>query len=273
MAAVSRRKGNKPNATGRNPTGRFVRLPFVLLESVAYRSLSPIARALLIELAMLDNGRNNGSIYLALRDAAARIGVADPHTAAAAFDELRERGFITMTRDAYFKVKAAEHSRARTWRLNWIPGPGRRVADWAFASSQPPAKSRANKRAERGCRALKAYKRASDAEKFPGVEFSHLELLSAEVEAQPVRKSRTASTENCGLAAHEVERISHTYTASHGVRGIGSTQKAAEAASHPIPTQPGWWQPDCSHDLARLAYAESLASHLGDAIANRSLAA
>jgi hypothetical protein len=164
---------NKPNATGRNPTSRFVRLDYRMLYSPAYRSLTPLARALLIELLSMFNGENNGSIYLSVQDAAARVGVADPHTASLAFDELEARGFITMTKDAHFQVKASENSRARTWRLNSLPGPGRRLASWDFLFKEPLPKTRERKRMERGCRVLKTYQKRSDLEQFPDVELPH----------------------------------------------------------------------------------------------------
>lgn len=136
---AKRRRPNKPIATGRNDFERYVWLTYRLLNSIAYRSLSANARALLIELHMINHKANNGSIYLSLRDAATRMGVFDVHTAANAFDELEAAGFITKTSDAHFSNKAAEKSRARTWLLNHLPGPGRRSADFDFLGAQPPA--------------------------------------------------------------------------------------------------------------------------------------
>lgn len=181
-----RRRRNKPNAKGRNETSRYVRLDYRHLYSPAYRSLTPKSRSLLIELSMLYNGENNGSIYLAVEDAAARMGVGDPHTAGSAFEELVDRGFITMTKEAHFEVKAAEHSRARTWRLNWLPGPGRRTADWDFLSDFPAPKTAAHKRMDRGCRALKKYQKRRDRDQFPGVDFSHTDAESGESPKEPV---------------------------------------------------------------------------------------
>ena len=57
---MRKRNKNKPNQTGRNPTTRFARLDHRLLNSPAYRALTPTARALLVELTMLDNGENCG---------------------------------------------------------------------------------------------------------------------------------------------------------------------------------------------------------------------
>lgn len=104
---MRKRNKNKPNHTGRNPTSRFARLDHRLLNSPAYRSLSVAARALLVELTMLDNGDNNGSLYLSIRDAAGRLGMADLSAVRSAFDELQELGFAEMTEDASFHVKAA----------------------------------------------------------------------------------------------------------------------------------------------------------------------
>jgi hypothetical protein len=103
--------------------GRFVRLDHSLLSSPAYRAATPKARALLIELAMMENSRNNGTLFLSVRDAADRMGVADLHAARAAIDELIGLGFIEITREAHFAIKAGDGSRARGWRLTWLPVP------------------------------------------------------------------------------------------------------------------------------------------------------
>src|SRR5689334_1265733 len=88
------KKTKKPNSTGRNSTSRFARLDHRMLASNAYRALSPNARSLLVELVMLYNGENNGSLFLSVRDAAHRIGLADASAASRAFDELMALGFI-----------------------------------------------------------------------------------------------------------------------------------------------------------------------------------
>ena len=100
---------------------RFARIDHDILRSAAYRALSPTARVLLLEFAMIYNTRNNGQLYLSVRDAADLIGVSDLKTAGAAFDELESLGFIVMTADAHFAVKAGGGSRARSWRLTWAP--------------------------------------------------------------------------------------------------------------------------------------------------------
>lgn len=164
---MRKRNKNKPNQKGRNPTSRFARLDHRLLNSAAYRALSTAARALLVELTMLDNGENNGSLYLSIRDAAGRLGMADLSAVRSAFDELQELGFIEMTENAWFHVKAAEKSRARCWRLTWLTGPGRKGASMAFMDCQPKLGTKAHKRMERGTRALKAFRKARDSGRLP----------------------------------------------------------------------------------------------------------
>ena len=164
---MRKRNKNKPNQTGRNPTTRFARLDHRLLNSSAYRALSVAARALLVDLTMLDNGGNNGSLYLSIRDAAGRLGMADLTAVRSAFDELQELGFVEMTEDASFHVKAAEKSRARCWRLTWLAGPGRKGPSMEFMTSQPQPGTKAHKRMDRGMRALKAYRKDRDAGRLP----------------------------------------------------------------------------------------------------------
>src|SRR3546814_10003039 len=88
--------------------------------SAAYRSLTPNARALLVEMMAMENGQNNGSLWLSIRDAAARIGLVNKESVGKAFDELTAAGLIALTKEAHFSVKAAETSRARCWRLTFL---------------------------------------------------------------------------------------------------------------------------------------------------------
>jgi hypothetical protein len=160
----------KPNKKGRNDFGKpFVKLDHELLKTPAYRALAPSSRALLIELAMLFNGSNNGSLYLSQRDGAALMGVSDTTAAKRAFDELQDLGFIVLTRDAHFNVKAADASRARCWRLTWqhtnTKGP-----TCEYQTRQPEPATSERRRMERGLKTLKARARKQSARKFPHVD-------------------------------------------------------------------------------------------------------
>lgn len=180
---------------------------------------------------MLYNGQNNGSVYLGVHDAAHRIGVADHHTASRAFDELQKRGFIEMTQDAHFRVKAAEGTRARTWRLTWEPGPGKRVSGWVFMEREPEPKTLERRRMERGLRALKTYRQARDCDKFPVVD-STMQIPG-----------------NGGKPFMPCMVNSHHHTAST----MGSAAPAARI---------GWWEPDWS-TWAALSMFASMIGQLG----------
>jgi hypothetical protein len=208
------RRAKKPNATGRSDTSRFARLDHRILNSNAYRALNPNARTLLVELISLHNGENNGSIWLSVRDATARMGLADTAAASRAFDDLQTLGFIEITKDADFRVKASDTSRARCWRLTWLPGPGRKSASWEFLEKEPPPKTPARKRMERGLRALKAHRKARDADKLPVLDSDTMPPICPDPPTEPVRDSYTASTQNCDFLAHTSVRDSGTYIAT-----------------------------------------------------------
>ena len=98
-----------------------VRLHAYLLNGAAYRSLSPFARAGLVELYALYNGSNNGEIFLSERELGRRLGV-DRRTARKALADLADRGFIAATEQGGF-VRKVRH--ATCWRLTEHPCNGR----------------------------------------------------------------------------------------------------------------------------------------------------
>lgn len=213
------------------PTSRFARLDYRLLNSNAYRALSPNARALLIEVVMLYNGENNGSLWLSVRDAAHRMGVADVTAASNAFAELQDMGFIAMTQDAYFRVKASDTCRARCWRLTWEAGPGRKGPSSDYMEREPDPQTKARKRMERGLRALKAYRLALSQNKMPVLDSDTLAPFGPVEAPLPVWDSNTATTENCGFAG----KVSVLDSATHLATTIGS-------GTNHVPI--GWWQHD-----------------------------
>src|SRR5690554_2348585 len=105
MYWTNRRKSAKVNATGRDVAARsrFARLDHRMLTSNAYRALSPNDRSLLVALMMRHNGDNNGSLYLSVRDAAHRMGIADLSAASRSFDTLQSLGFIELTIASKFR--------------------------------------------------------------------------------------------------------------------------------------------------------------------------
>jgi len=85
---------------------RFVALHHWLLRSAAWRTLSPNAKAVLIDIWLRHNGSNNGQIVYAVREAAG-IGIGKSQ-AAITLSELVDRGFLKITRDSAFRVKTKE---------------------------------------------------------------------------------------------------------------------------------------------------------------------
>ena len=96
-----------------------------------------------------------------------RLSMADLSAVRCAFDELQELGFIEMTEDASFHIKAADKSRARCWRLTWLAGSGRKGPSMAFMERQPQPGTKAHKRMERGLGTLKAYRKDCDSGRLP----------------------------------------------------------------------------------------------------------
>jgi hypothetical protein len=87
------------------------------------------------------------------------MGVVDLRTALSAFDELERLGFIEMTADAHFAVKAGDGSRARCWRLTWLAVPSKsKPATHDYQTAQPTDK-RGRKRMARGRKALDTFTR------------------------------------------------------------------------------------------------------------------
>jgi len=85
---------SKHNAKGRSARdAKHVRLYWWELETEAYRSLGPHARALLVELKFRFNGNNNGFISLSQDEAAGLLNCARG-TAAKAFADLEAKGFV-----------------------------------------------------------------------------------------------------------------------------------------------------------------------------------
>ena len=180
MPSRQRRGRNRVNAKGRNEntTKRFAGIPHEILLSAAYRSLDPMARALLLELVMMEKGKNNGSLWLSVKDAVDRLGITDARPAIRSFELLQLVGLIAMTKEAHFSIKASETSRARCWRLTWLPFDGKPPSnDWR--DYQPQAGSPENRRADKGLRAMARYRKQLSENKIPVVDFTATPAISA----------------------------------------------------------------------------------------------
>jgi hypothetical protein len=93
---------------------RFLSLRYWMLDSPAWKSLPPTARALYPEVARRYNGGNNGRISYSVREAAQALNVSIG-TGKYLLDMLQDRGFIVPTKRGYFTVKTDRD--ATEWRL------------------------------------------------------------------------------------------------------------------------------------------------------------
>jgi hypothetical protein len=102
------------NKTGRNSFGPgFVRHFHYVLDSPAYRDLSPVARGVYMVLKRWFNGTNNGNIYCSVRDLSKELHCSKD-TASAALRELVDHGFIKCQQRGSFNWKRGMASR---WSL------------------------------------------------------------------------------------------------------------------------------------------------------------
>lgn len=91
------RRGRRTNATGRSEGGAYAPLPYPLLQSPAWRSLSGAAVKVWLELRTRYNGANNGKLTLSLDEGARILGLGKA-TVGRAFDELEAKGFVALQR-------------------------------------------------------------------------------------------------------------------------------------------------------------------------------
>lgn len=210
---MGRRKGNRPNKSGRddNPRDAFTRLPHVVQSSAAYAASPPNARVLLLEILSMHNGDNNGSLWLSVRDAAHRMGLASVDSARAAFDDLVATGFLRMTKDAHFAVKYADTSRARCWRVTFLHAPGTGVTD-EWRKFEPIDKGQL-RRMERGLAVRNAYYKAKAQEKMPVLDSGTIKAAAHAIQVRAVPDSGTAKPDNDAKQPKSVVPESGTYIA------------------------------------------------------------
>ena len=104
----------KHNSKGRSKgDGRYLRITHFMMDTPAWRSLSPYERALYLEMAKIYNGSNNGYLGLGVRRAAELCNMS-VNKATACCRVLVERGFIEIAQPSAFSRKDRT---ATEWRL------------------------------------------------------------------------------------------------------------------------------------------------------------
>jgi hypothetical protein len=156
-------------------------IPRWLWLSPRISAASPNARLLLVELLSMFNGRNNGELFLSVRDATHRIGLADFRATLAAFEELQELKLIEKTFVGFFAVKAGE-CRASAWRLTWIGEDGRAsFSDRWRVIGVNDLSDRSRKRLERRQSVLDRYLKGLRRGRISVVDSSTVQARSVEV--------------------------------------------------------------------------------------------
>ena len=102
---------------GRSESGRFLKLPHIVLNSEDYINLSYKSKALLTDLAMQYNGHNNGDFSAALGVMRKR-GWTRSATLSAATKELVEANLILKTREGRFLNPGG---RCALYAVTWHP--------------------------------------------------------------------------------------------------------------------------------------------------------
>lgn len=102
---------------GRSESGRFLKLPHIVLNNEDYINLSYKSKALLTDLAMQYNGRNNGDFSSALGVMKKR-GWKRSATLSAATKELVEANLILKTREGKFLNPGAK---CTLYAITWEP--------------------------------------------------------------------------------------------------------------------------------------------------------
>ena len=124
--AKQRNRGRGVDQRGNSKRqGQYFGLSYSMAHSLAFRSLSGGALKVLLELRCRYNGANNGKLFLSYQEAADLLGMGKS-TAARAFRELMEKGFIRLAAPGHFYGR-----RATEWILTDCPFQGHPATrDW-----------------------------------------------------------------------------------------------------------------------------------------------
>lgn len=132
MAQFRKPRRAKANATGRNKSEQYMALPYRMVHSDAWRTLSGPAIKILIELRSRFNGGNNGRLRLSFGEAA-RLLYLSKGTISRAFKELEDKGFITKMKQGHWYGRFATE-----WAVNDKPLDGH-PPTYAWRQWQPSA--------------------------------------------------------------------------------------------------------------------------------------
>ena len=93
----------------------FAGLPMCVIKSEAYRTLSMIARAILIEIVATMNGHNNGKIHKSYKELALALNRKNQAPIGPAIAELMDHGLIDISAESVWQER-----KAREYRLTFV---------------------------------------------------------------------------------------------------------------------------------------------------------
>ena len=108
---------SRSKVKGRRETGRFVAFPHAVIKTQDYIGLSYKSKALLLDMVLQYNGRNNGDLTVAYSILRKR-GWKREATISGAVKELMEANLVIRTREGQFRNP---HSRCALYAITWQP--------------------------------------------------------------------------------------------------------------------------------------------------------
>lgn len=148
MSAARRRRGRGQDKTGRSKgEGQYMNLPYRMVQSAAWRSLSGAAVKVWLELRTRFHGSNNGDLHVSYGEAAELLGMSRS-SVGRAFEELQVKGFVVKTRQGHFyrshanewrvtDLKYGTENASRDWEA-WLPEEVRTIQKTKHGSRNEP---------------------------------------------------------------------------------------------------------------------------------------
>lgn len=213
---------------------RHIRIYHRLMQSEAWLNLSGSAVKVLLALAALEKGDNNGAFFLSVRTGAERTGLGKD-AVNRALHELQDKGFIYCATPGGFSRKTPH---AACWGLTWVAGPKgseHRAPSHAYEQWRPTKK--------RGPRK-------------PDSAVPEIGTVAQNSTPDCPDNADSETAETAQIRQNDTVRKGGTHNSNQSPGHFWNADRRA----HHVPV--GWWQTDYSQPVANLAYATILAAAL-----------
>ncbi|MBS0253627.1 MAG: helix-turn-helix domain-containing protein [Proteobacteria bacterium] len=224
---------------------RHVRIYHRQMQSIAWKHLTGGASKVLLALATLEKGDNNGQFFMSTRTGAEWTGLSK-NAVHRALQELQDKGFIYCAERGGFSRKTPH---AASWGLTWAAGPKgseHRAPSHAYEKWRP-AEKRGPRKSDTAVPETKTVGNSASARRPRNVD--------SEIGEMPeFRQSATVSK-------------SGTHNSNQAPVHLARPQAPGDSASL------AWWNPDLSGPIGALAKAKVLSALLEAAAADHRIAA